>query len=115
VRPSDRQRCPCQKISKLNVGIVGGSTDLAAGLLLAARFSELAVVVVVTDGASNDNNAALDSAASLKRRGTEIICIGTDDADNSFLALLATRSDLASYVSSHNLRSAITEASRLLR
>jgi Mg-chelatase subunit ChlD len=103
-----------RKISKLDVGIVGGSTDLAAGLALAGRFSELAVVVVVTDGASNDNRAALDSATALKRRGVEIICIGTDDADNAFLALLATRSELATHVSARNLRSAITEATRLL-
>lgn len=103
------------KIRKIDVGIVGGSTDLAAGLVLAARFAELAVVVIVTDGASNDNNAALDSATALKHRGVEIICIGTDDADNAFLALLATRSDFATYVSSQNLRSAITDASRLLR
>lgn len=108
MRPGNRQRCPCQEIAKLNVGIVGGSTDLAAGLLLAARFSELSVVVVVTDGASNDNNAALDSATALTRRGLEIICIGTDDADNAFLALLASRSDLATYVSSRNLRAAIS-------
>jgi Mg-chelatase subunit ChlD len=103
-----------RKIAKLSVGIVGGSTDLAAGFVLASKFAQLAAIVVVTDGASNDNKAALDSAGTLKRRGVEIICIGTDDADRAFLALLATRSDLATYVSAENLRFAITEASRML-
>lgn len=103
-----------RKIENLDVGIVGGSTDLAAGLTLAAKFGELEAVVVVTDGASNDNRAALDSASVLKSRGVEIICIGTDDADRNFLALLATRSDLATHVSPWKLHAAITEASRML-
>lgn len=104
-----------KKIAKIKVGLIGESTNLAAGLVLAAKFPELAVVVIVTDGASNDNNAALDSAKPLKKRGTEIICIGTDDADKAFLALLASRSDFATYVAARNLQSAITEASRLLQ
>jgi Mg-chelatase subunit ChlD len=103
-----------RKISKLNVGMVGGSTDLAAGLLLAAKFAELAAVVVVTDGASNDNKAAIDVATLLKSRGVEIICIGTDDADRAFLTLLASRTELATHTSAQNLRSAITGASRML-
>jgi Mg-chelatase subunit ChlD len=104
-----------RNIAKLNVGIVGGSTDLAAGLLLAGKFKELAAVVLVTDGASNDNRAALDAVAPLKSRGIEIICIGTEDADQEFLSQLATRSDLATHVSAEKLRSAIDCASHLLK
>jgi Mg-chelatase subunit ChlD len=103
-----------RKLTKVDVGIVGGSTDLAAGLMLAGKFTDLKAVVVVTDGASNDNTAALDAATTLKNRGVDIICIGTDDADRDFLALLATRTDLATYVSNQQLRSAITNASRML-
>jgi Mg-chelatase subunit ChlD len=103
-----------RKIAKLDVGIVGGTTDLAAGLVLAGKVPQLAAVVIVTDGATNDNAAALAASASLKSRGVEIICIGTDDADRAFLSLLATRSDLSTYVSAQHLRSAITEASRML-
>src|ERR1035438_4088649 len=43
------------------VGLVGTTTNLAAGLLLAEKFPELAAVVIVTDGLSNDNAAALDA------------------------------------------------------
>jgi Mg-chelatase subunit ChlD len=103
-----------KKIARVDVGLVGGTTDLAAGLILAGKFKELAAVVIVTDGQSNDNNAALRVATTLKSRSIDIICIGTDDADREFLKQLATRSDLASHVSSKNLRSAITDASRFL-
>jgi Mg-chelatase subunit ChlD len=103
-----------RKISKVRVGLVGGGTDLATGLVLASKFQDLAAVVIVTDGQSDDNDAALRIAATLKNRGVEIICIGTDDADSDFLRQLATRSDLAAYVSHENLRSAITGASRFL-
>lgn len=104
-----------RKIAKLNVGVVGGSTNLAAGLVLAGNFTDLAAVVVVTDGASNDNKGALDAAAPLKSRGVDIICIGTEDADRDFLIQLATRSDLATCVPAQDLRSAITGASHLLK
>jgi Mg-chelatase subunit ChlD len=103
-----------KKIARVNVGLVGGTTDLAAGLTLAGKFRELAAVVVVTDGQSNDNDAALGVAATLKNRGVDIICIGTDDADKDFLKRLATRSDLATHVASKNLRAAITDATRFL-
>lgn len=103
-----------KKIGRVAVGLVGGTTDLAAGLTLAGKFRELGAVVVVTDGQSNDNDAALEVAATLKNRGIDIICIGTDDADKNFLKRLATRSALATYVSSKNLRAAITDASRFL-
>lgn len=104
-----------KRIARLEVGLVGGTTDLAAGLVLAGKFPELSAVVIVTDGQSNDNKAALDAAAPLKSRGAEIICIGTDDADSGFLKQLATHSNLATHVPSEQLRSAITGASRLLK
>lgn len=103
-----------KRIARVDVGLVGGTTDLAAGLTLAGKFRELAAVVLVTDGQSNDNDAALQVAATLKNGSIDIICIGTDDADGDFLKQLATRSDLATHVQSKNLRSAIMDASRFL-
>lgn len=103
-----------KKIRKLGVGIVGGSTNLAAGLDLAGKFSQLNAVVVVTDGQPNSREAALRAAESLKQRHVDILCIGTDDADRSFLAQLATRPDLAIHVEPENLRASIGQASNLL-
>jgi Mg-chelatase subunit ChlD len=102
------------KIARLDVGLVGGTTDLAAGLKLATKFPTLAAVVVVTDGAT-PQAPALKVAATLKGKCIVFICIGTDDADRDFLKQLATRSDLATHVSSQDLRSAINGASRLLK
>jgi Mg-chelatase subunit ChlD len=75
------------KIARLDVGLVGGTTDLAAGLVLANKFPTLAAVVVVTDGAT-PQAPALKAAATLKGRNVDIICFGTDDADRTFLKQL---------------------------
>jgi Mg-chelatase subunit ChlD len=103
-----------KKIGALAVGMVGGSTNLDAGLKLAAKFANLGAVVVVTDGQPDSPDAALLSAARLKQNCIEILCIGTDDADGSFLAKLATRKDLSSHVDARNLRASIAQASQLL-
>jgi Mg-chelatase subunit ChlD len=103
-----------RKIARLDVGLVGETTDLAAGLILADKFRELAAVVIVTDGATAQE-PALRAARALKNKNVEIICIGTDDADRMFLKRLATRSSLATHVISQDLRYAISDASHLLR
>jgi Mg-chelatase subunit ChlD len=103
-----------QKVAAIHVGIVGGATNLASGLELAAKFRVLSAVVVVTDGQPNSPNDALQSAAVLKEKGVEILCIGTDDADKAFLDRLATRKDLAIHVGAQNIRASIGQASQLL-
>jgi Ca-activated chloride channel family protein len=103
-----------KKIAAVRVGIVGGGTNLAAGLDLAGKFKELAAVVVVTDGQPNSCEDALRSASVLKQRGVEILCIGTDDADEKFLDQLATRKELALHVMAQNIGTAIGQATRLL-
>ncbi len=103
-----------KSVREVEVGMVGGSTNLAAGLELASSFSHLNAVVVVTDGMPNSHSDALRAAEGLKRRGIDILCIGTDDADTAFLAKLATRSDLALHVEPQDLRQFIGQASRLL-
>jgi Ca-activated chloride channel homolog len=103
-----------KKISATRVGMVGGSTNLAAGLDLAGKVKGLSAVVVITDGQPNSCEDALRSAAALKQRGVEILCIGTDDADKSFLDQLATRKELALHVGAQNIRVSIGQATRLL-
>lgn len=103
-----------KKVAAVRVGIVGGGTDLAAGLDLASKFKSLSAVVVVTDGQPNSCEAALRSAAVLKQRGIEILCIGTDDADKAFLDQLATRKELALHVGADEMRTSLGQATQLL-
>jgi hypothetical protein len=106
------------KIARPDVRLVGGSTDLAAGLNLAAgpfvaKFPKLARVVVVTDGGTSQE-PAFRAAAILKDKSVEIQTFGTDDADEDFLNKLATCLSLAVHVPSENLRLAIGSSASLL-
>lgn len=92
----------------------GNSTYLASALGYATG-KQPAYVLVVTDGQISDVERSLELAEELKRNGTEILTIGTDDADTGFLQRLASRSDLGVKVASANLAQAITDCGRLLR
>jgi Mg-chelatase subunit ChlD len=119
--PQPDAKILARKLTKLDVGLVGSTTNLTAGLALAEKFSDLSALVIVTDGQMTgtdglpaDPQSILARAATLKSRGVDIICIGTDDADQKFLKSLATRGDLATHVPPHGVRSAISDASHLL-
>lgn len=96
-----------------------GSTDLAAAIDMVipklARFGTDRAICIVTDGMPDCRNAALQAAQRAKDRGIEILTLGTDDADQAFLAQLATRKDLALKVERKLLATAITSMARLLR
>lgn len=100
------------KISKLP--FAGKSTYLSPALH-STTTKRPAYILVVTDGQVSDDVESLTIAESLKQNGTEILTIGTDDADTAFLQQLASRSDLGVKVASVNLAQAITDCSRLLR
>jgi Ca-activated chloride channel family protein len=95
---------------------ITGSTAMHEGLQLACSLEPRTgdTIVIVTDGAVDDPKGTLAIGAKLKSSGVEILAIGTDDADKSFLSQLASRPDLSMKVASSNLRLAITDASRLL-
>jgi len=95
---------------------ISGSTAMHEGLQLASSLNPRTgdTIVIVTDGVVDDPNKTLSIGAKLKSFGVEILTIGTDDADKSFLSQLASRPDLSMKVASTNLRLAITDASRLL-
>ena len=100
------------KISRLP--FAGQSTYLASALRSTTK-GKPAYVLVVTDGHVLDDKESLNIAEGLKQNGTEILTIGTDDADTDFLKRLASRSDLGVKVGSANLAQAITDCGRLLR
>jgi len=95
----------------------GGSTNMAdaLALLLHGKFPFVETVVVVTDGKPDNAITALSNGRQLKDRGTEILVIGTEDADWGFLEKLRSRPDLSIRTSDEGLEQAITNASRLLK
>ena len=100
------------KIDKLEC--TGGGTYLASALGYTLDYKP-AYVLVVTDGVVADSAQSLAVAQRLKSSGTEILAIGTEDADQEFLKELASRSDLSIKVAPVDLAEAISDASRLLR
>jgi Mg-chelatase subunit ChlD len=92
----------------------GGGTYLAAALGHTLEYKP-AYVLVVTDGMVADSVESLAVATRLKASGTEILTVGTDDADETFLAELASRSDLSVKVAAADLAHTISDTSRLLR
>ena len=100
------------KIDKLKC--TSGGTYLASALSYTLDYKP-AYVLVVTDGEVADSAQSLAVAERLKSSGTEILTIGTDDADQDFLRQLASRSDLSVKVARAELAQAISDTSRLLR
>ena len=100
------------KIDKLKC--TSGGTYLAAALGHTLDYKP-AYVLVVTDGEVADSAQSLAVAKRLKSADTEILTIGTDDANQVFLQLLASRSDLSVKVAPADLAQTISDASRLLR
>ena len=95
-----------------------GSTNMADAIRMAIdklndEFVQR-VIVIVTDGMPDSREAALSSADNAKSKGIDIITIGTDDADTSFLKQLASRTDLVIAVHRNRLEEGITSAARLL-
>ena len=95
----------------------GGSTNLAdaLGLLLDGKYPFVETVVVVTDGKPDNFIAALANGKLLKDTGTEILVIGTEDADWGFLEALRSRPDLSVRTSDEGLEKATTDATKLFK
>ncbi len=95
-----------------------GSTNMAGGIELATvklrgKAGPLAMVVI-TDGVPDDQSAALRAAGDAKKYGIDVITVGTDDADRSFLRRLASRNDLLVVVKSEQLGQGIAAAAGML-
>lgn len=113
---------PVRDVSLLNqrLGtlVASGGTNMAAGIGLAAeklkgKPTPLAMAVI-TDGMPDNEDAALAAAREAKQSGIDIITVGTGDADRTFLAKLASRTDLVVTVSSTNLRLGIASTAKML-
>jgi Mg-chelatase subunit ChlD len=92
----------------------GGGTNLADALQILTTMEGTETAVVVTDGKPNNPTRALELGKVLKEKGTDVLVIGTEDADWLFLSRLRSRPDLSVRTSDEGLAEAITDASRLL-
>jgi len=91
-----------------------GGTYLGSALSHTVDYKP-AYILVVTDGEVADSAQSLAVAEQLKSSRTEILTIGTDDADQDFLKQLASQSGLSVKVARAELAQAIRDTSRLLR
>lgn len=102
-------------VARMNVG---GSTNLAEGIHLAAQclLDEPGerVMCVITDGYPDDVNAALSAARQAAVRNIDIMALGTDDADEDFLQRLVTRKELQAKVSGTQLEQGMVAMVKLL-
>jgi len=101
-----------------------GWTNIAAAIRLGIQKLQerkgFRALVLITDGQPNvgrpsPEKAALKEARNAKSFGIDILTIGTDNAELSFLERLATRTELASYVTKENLSEAISSSAQLLQ
>jgi Mg-chelatase subunit ChlD len=104
-----RKACACWPVT--------GGTFIGAGLSATTTLDLESgnTIVVVTDGVCGKPDETLAIASKLKTKGIEILAIGTEDADYSFLKQLASRPDLGLKVEMARFASAIADASRLLK
>jgi Mg-chelatase subunit ChlD len=95
-----------------------GSTNMASAIAMAnAHLSDVnytRVMVIATDGRPDRTQFALQAGQIAKNEGIDIITIGTDDADVSFLKKLATTEDFGNKVSNEQFAKAIGSAHLLL-
>jgi Mg-chelatase subunit ChlD len=113
---------PTSDIEILKSGIkdirATGGTNLTEAIEMAREklrgYDSTKVMVIATDGMPDNMKSSLAAAKYARDDGIEIITIGTDDAHQDFLKLLASRTELSSKVTSDNLAQAIKDASLLL-
>lgn len=95
-----------------------GSTNMTNAILLAteklAERAGIRVMVIATDGMPDDEDSAIEAAQEAKKKGIEIIAIGTDDADKVFLKNLASQPFFGFKVSSNQLGQAIASVKKAL-
>ncbi|MBU0477945.1 VWA domain-containing protein [bacterium] len=72
------------------------------------------IICIVTDGQPNDEKETLKAAEKAKSMGIEIMAIGTDDADQKFLAKIVTRKELSVKVEVEYFKQGITRMAKLL-
>lgn len=102
----------------LNSLIANGTTNMAEAIRIAhqnlGEREELRVMVIATDGMPDSEEEALNEAQHAKKKGIDIITIGTDDADKEFLKKIATKINLSVMVSGEKVGEGIASMAKKL-
>ena len=97
-------------ISAIQKMYTSGSTNMSDAIRMATeklgRNGER-IICIVTDGMPDNESATLDEANNAKSLGIDIMTIGTDNADKTFLQKLATRKELSIKVVREQLENGI--------
>ena len=113
---------PQTKLTNFNINIenltINGSTNMAAAIRMAINklvdTTAEKIMCILTDGMPDNEQAALDEANNAKKEKIDIMTIGTDDADKSFLEKLATRNGLSLKVSRNQFKNGIASMAKML-
>jgi len=95
---------------------ISGSTNMADALRIA--YSNLIgqegrrVIVLLTDGGPDSRSSTLEEGQSCRDENIEIITIGTDGADQSFLKALATSDESQFFAAAKDLGSTFSKIAR---
>ncbi|MCF6147580.1 MAG: VWA domain-containing protein [Candidatus Kuenenia sp.] len=95
-----------------------GSTNMTAAIQLAqGKLSDKTgdkIICIITDGLPDNKEATLEAAKEARMHGIEIMAIGTDDADKSFLEQIVTRKELSVMVLRDQLERGIVSMAKML-
>lgn len=95
-----------------------GTTNMSEAIRLAVQKLKdrkgFRAMVIVTDGMPDSPEDARYKAQEAKKKGIDIITIGTDDADREFLRKLASRTELGVKVSIEQFEKGIISTARML-
>jgi Mg-chelatase subunit ChlD len=91
---------------------MAGAIDLAARRLVRRKGDK--IICLITDGKPDDRQATLGSARMARAQGIHIVAVGTDGADEAFLAALAGHPELATTVPRTQLAEGVSSMARLL-
>lgn len=95
-----------------------GSTNMTSAISLVHErlrsVTGIRAMVLATDGEPDKPSEAIRAADRAKEDGISIICIGTHDADHSFLQRIVSADDLAVMVDDSRLGAGMADAAEML-
>ncbi len=104
--------------SKIGSLYGAGSTNMTEAIELGHkkldRYTGQRCMVLLTDGAPDNRQSALQAAREAKSAGIDIITIGTEGADHEFLKELASAKDLAVATTTERLSRELASTANLL-